>query len=1064
MHRSKIPQASLFMPTIMALTFAWMGAGAPHAIAAEYTSPRALNFGDIYRIDPDGFTGDEVTTQPKEDLNDGLSGDNPYFRRTNVARAHDSGGVCGRYWYTSAYQEAGEPDPAGEQYVDYVPPFGTDGLPGGGYRLTAQYRYDANRASYPVEYIVHHVGGTTVVPIVQAGPTTCDTIELGTFDLGTDGFVRVNDTGSQSIVFKWIRFQYVFSADGVPAVEAGINQTVILPNPVSLNGYAADDGTPAPLVVSWSKVSGPGDVAFTPADAVVTSASFSASGTYVLRLTASDTQNTVYDDVTVDVLSNAIYSTQYEFDADPSTAAGVIDRDANDQNGAGLLTKVGTGYGNTGGGIAGGILRFLDNSSSGNHGFYWQNGGSDINFTLDIRVKANAGVGPTSQTTRRSMGVSAGANKNRGLRFNQPGNAPCTQGTVHFVGTSGLGTEACVDTTRFHNLRITANTQTNQLRVFDLESHAELAVVDGGGSGAAAEITNRGGFHIGSIAGSTTTLTDYEVDHVRILLGTAVEDGSTIIQSLIACGTSVDHVMPDVVTALLPGAPSPGQIVYTVSNTGSSAVAWTAIEADQNGDALNHSWLSLDKPGGSLDPGVSDTVTATLSTAGLTAGVYEGYVKFTDDCSPAGTFLRKITLYVYDCQFSVSPECRSLRSYSLDYSAALPAPVVLTVSNPGAGTLAYDVVEVNQNGVASDAAWLALDKTNGTVGGVGSDSVVAAIDPTGLAAGTYNAYLRFDSTSCTAPSLTRQITLTVMNLGQGLVFEYQGDVDPLTAGFVLRNETPMPVLQGAVEIDTEAADSKVWHIQDTTSAKTKLITSPAPFLSGGIGATVVGRLRVYNTTAPSLGGLFIWESPSITAECHWGGANGRLKEANRGNEIFLTDPSQMNNGFHIIRMTSVGLDDCNRRVRIYFDEDPTPVLDLTNISPMTTTPEGLGFGAGSTDGTYDIAFDWVTGTNAGAFAPGEENAVIGRSLLPSPPSYLCADRDEDGDIDIDDFAYLQRCYTGAGNTQFFDAVDCACYDRSDPRDSDIDEQDVARFVKCATGPNIAYVPNPPDCP
>ncbi len=47
--------------------------------AAEYGTPRPLLFGDTFRLNVDGYTGDEGTTQPKTDANDGLNGDSPPF-------------------------------------------------------------------------------------------------------------------------------------------------------------------------------------------------------------------------------------------------------------------------------------------------------------------------------------------------------------------------------------------------------------------------------------------------------------------------------------------------------------------------------------------------------------------------------------------------------------------------------------------------------------------------------------------------------------------------------------------------------------------------------------------------------------------------------------------------------------------------------------------------------------------------------------------------------------------------------------------------------------------------
>src|SRR6185369_12883750 len=76
-----------------------------------------------------------------------------------------------------------------------------------------------------------------------------------------------------------------------PSVNPGPNQTISLPtDTVTLNGTATDDGLPvgSTLVVTWTKVSGPGTVTFGNANSAVTTAQFSAVGDYVLRLSASD--------------------------------------------------------------------------------------------------------------------------------------------------------------------------------------------------------------------------------------------------------------------------------------------------------------------------------------------------------------------------------------------------------------------------------------------------------------------------------------------------------------------------------------------------------------------------------------------------------------------------------------------------------------------------------------------------------------------------------------------------------------------------------------------------------
>jgi hypothetical protein len=88
-----------------------------------------------------------------------------------------------------------------------------------------------------------------------------------------------------------------------PTVNAGIDRTAVVGSPLTLSGSVTDDGLPGPVATAWTKLSGPGTVAFGNAGVPTTTASFSQPGTYVLRLTASDGQYSVQDDVTISVAS-----------------------------------------------------------------------------------------------------------------------------------------------------------------------------------------------------------------------------------------------------------------------------------------------------------------------------------------------------------------------------------------------------------------------------------------------------------------------------------------------------------------------------------------------------------------------------------------------------------------------------------------------------------------------------------------------------------------------------------------------------------------------------------------
>jgi hypothetical protein len=94
------------------------------------------------------------------------------------------------------------------------------------------------------------------------------------------------------------------TANRAPTVNAGADQTITLPSSATLTGTAADDGLPSPpatLTSTWSTVSGPGTVTFGNANALSTTATFSTSGAYVLRLTVSDSAAAASDDVAVTV-------------------------------------------------------------------------------------------------------------------------------------------------------------------------------------------------------------------------------------------------------------------------------------------------------------------------------------------------------------------------------------------------------------------------------------------------------------------------------------------------------------------------------------------------------------------------------------------------------------------------------------------------------------------------------------------------------------------------------------------------------------------------------------------
>ncbi|MFN7916655.1 MAG: PKD domain-containing protein [Vicinamibacterales bacterium] len=92
-----------------------------------------------------------------------------------------------------------------------------------------------------------------------------------------------------------------------PRVDLVPARSVVLPATLSFSPGVVDDGLPqgVPLTVQWTQISGPGTVTFSPTTQARTTASFSAPGVYVLRLTASDGELSAFAEQTVTATGTA---------------------------------------------------------------------------------------------------------------------------------------------------------------------------------------------------------------------------------------------------------------------------------------------------------------------------------------------------------------------------------------------------------------------------------------------------------------------------------------------------------------------------------------------------------------------------------------------------------------------------------------------------------------------------------------------------------------------------------------------------------------------------------------
>jgi hypothetical protein len=103
----------------------------------------------------------------------------------------------------------GEPSPAGEQWVDYKPSFSALGV--GCYKIVGQYRATSSRANYIVDYkVINTATGDSVYKEVQKkGEGEYLDIQIGTYQLCNNSYVRIQDPGPKSICFNKMKFIYL---------------------------------------------------------------------------------------------------------------------------------------------------------------------------------------------------------------------------------------------------------------------------------------------------------------------------------------------------------------------------------------------------------------------------------------------------------------------------------------------------------------------------------------------------------------------------------------------------------------------------------------------------------------------------------------------------------------------------------------------------------------------------------------------------------------------------------------------------------------------------------------
>ncbi|WP_395753935.1 Calx-beta domain-containing protein [Prosthecobacter sp.] len=154
-------------------------------------------------------------------------------------------------------------------------------------------------------------------------------LNTGSYDIGTPSFgnVTIADNDSPPTLF--------INSPGSQGLLVANGNGVIV------SATITDDGAPAAVTQQWSQISGPGIATIENPTAATTGVTFSAPGNYILRITATDTQFTVSDQVTVVVGSALVAADWITHDLGPSSARR---GQSIDYGGQYTVTGTGAGY------------------------------------------------------------------------------------------------------------------------------------------------------------------------------------------------------------------------------------------------------------------------------------------------------------------------------------------------------------------------------------------------------------------------------------------------------------------------------------------------------------------------------------------------------------------------------------------------------------------------------------------------------------------------------------------------------------------------------------------------
>jgi PKD repeat protein len=195
---------------------------------------------------------------------------------------------------------------------------------------------------------------------------------------------------------------------------------------------------------------------------------------------------------------------------------------------------------------------------------------------------------------------------------------------------------------------------------------------------------------------------------------------------------------------------SPSSQTYTLTNSGSGSMNWTA--------AKTANWLTLSATSGTLAAGATTSVTVSINANAnsLAANTYSDTVGFTNTSNGVGNTTRTVNLTVNPtpAQLAVGPSS-GLSSSGFVGGPFSPSSQTYALTNVGGATLNWTA------NVAS--AWLSLSASSGTLAPNAFTNISVSVNANAntLAVNTYSDTVGFTNTSNGAGSCARAVSLTV---------------------------------------------------------------------------------------------------------------------------------------------------------------------------------------------------------------------------------------------------------------------------------------------------------------